>query len=1154
MISCRVQEEPQGVPPILFHCDGIINANVMCAGGLPGRNTDFCCPQIGLNMFRYTTLVWIAALVLCNAANAQDVLINEVDVDNAGSDTAEFIELIGTPNASLDGLLVVAYNGLDDMPYAFFDLDGQVIGDNGFFVIGGPDVPNVDLLMESNLLQNGPEAIGLYMANEADFMGQAMPLVDASLIDALVYGTNDADDPELLALLNPGQMQVNESGVNGSSVDAMARVPNGGVARNTDTYQAQAPTPGESNELVCSGGSIYEINDLDAIAICSNEPFIPYTFGFITETPDPSYALFVASAGGTIVLIPDGDTFSFESLPDGNYTVLGLSYTGTLDEAAFAEGQPVDGVFSDECYSVADFGVPVDIQDCTPPVCFANGLTTVDDGLTNLLMCMEGGNQEVELDFDFDFTDSGFLLYVLADLNNEIIETSNDNVFDLENYGEGEWNIWAVAYTGMLFDATIQPGQPVDQIDADGCTSISTNSVNVVRLDCVSGVGCYDLFISEYIEGSSNNKALEIVNPTTQPIDLSQYTLYVYNNGSTSATNSLTLSGTIAPGDVIVVVSPDAAASWIAYADFISQVTWFSGNDPVALFKNNVQIDGLGEIGYNSSAPIPVTGGNMELHTLRRDVTVTQGTTDWDLGQTQWDVFPANTINGLGFHQFIPCDNSNEPSITFELASEDVEEGQAAVVSVVASNVSGPISVEVTLSSESTATPVTDFDNVLPQTLTFGVGGATVQNIVFLTEDDEEAEETETVELVLNVFTNNVAVGIDTTVVNILDNDQPIPVYTIQEIAQSDETTGIADSLDVYCEIRGLVYGENLRPEALQFTLGDSKDGIQIYTDLENYGYTVNERDSLHVVGTIAQFNGLTQMLADTVIFIQSNLELEDPEEPVVPNEEMESRLMALYCFSLVDPAQWTNVEPGFNVEITNGDVVAEMRIDADVDLFGSAAPEGVFDLLGIGGQFDPDEPYLEGYQIQPRYQADILPLFNADFAVDAGFFVVNNGDTCLVFEPDQNMETQLTATGSADAYNWVVNGTALGAGAAVTFSSDAIGWSAGEAVTVVLEATVGECTYSVERTYCGQVDTSVGEQLNAGVSIFPNPFQENVEWIAGERIELLEVYTLDGRRIVRSYPEDKKGQLNSADWPAGSYVIRLHSRNGTVVRQLIKG
>ena len=74
----------------------------------------------------------------------------------------------------------------------------------------------------------------------------------------------------------------------------------------------------------------------------------------------------------------------------------------------------------------------------------------------------------------------------------------------------------------------------------------------------------------------------------------------------------------------------------------------------------------------------------------------------------------------------------------------------------------------------------------------------------------------------------------------------------------------------------------------------------------------------------------------------------------------------------MFDPSQWTNLNSGFDVDVTNGVDNFVMTIDADTDIFGTTVPEGTFNLIGIGGQFDRDAPFTDGYQIIPRYQPDI--------------------------------------------------------------------------------------------------------------------------------------------------------------------------------------
>ncbi|HSJ84757.1 MAG TPA: ExeM/NucH family extracellular endonuclease [Acidimicrobiia bacterium] len=181
------------------------------------------------------------------------ILINEVDSDTPGVDAAEFVELYGAPNTSLDGLVLVFYNGSGDLTYGSVDLDGVSTDPDGYAVICGEVdatfLPNCDL-DSSVVIQNGPDAVALYEGDATDFPGNRAIITDG-LVDALVYDTDDADDTVLLTLLNPGQPQVNEGGAGDAAAHSNQRCPNGsGGARNTETYAQFAPTVGTEN--VCS--------------------------------------------------------------------------------------------------------------------------------------------------------------------------------------------------------------------------------------------------------------------------------------------------------------------------------------------------------------------------------------------------------------------------------------------------------------------------------------------------------------------------------------------------------------------------------------------------------------------------------------------------------------------------------------------------------------------------------------------------------------------------------------------------------------------------------------------------------------------------------------------------------------------------------------
>lgn len=182
-------------------------------------------------------------------------VINEVDSDNPGTDTAEFVELYdgGAGNTSLDGYALVFFNGSNDTSYMTIDLSGQVTDSNGYFVVCG-DAANVvncdlDVSPDSNLIQNGADAVALYHASANQFPNGSA-ITTNELVDALVYDTNDGDDTGLLPLLNGGQPQVNEGGAGDKDSHSNQRCGEG-IARNSDGYQQLAPTPGVVN--ACGG-------------------------------------------------------------------------------------------------------------------------------------------------------------------------------------------------------------------------------------------------------------------------------------------------------------------------------------------------------------------------------------------------------------------------------------------------------------------------------------------------------------------------------------------------------------------------------------------------------------------------------------------------------------------------------------------------------------------------------------------------------------------------------------------------------------------------------------------------------------------------------------------------------------------------------------
>lgn len=190
------------------------------------------------------------------AASAQTILINEVDADQAGADTAEFVELSDQfkGNTSLDGLVLVFFDGADDASYLSFDLDGWSTNTEGYFVLcnDAANVPNCDLSagIPDNMIQNGADAIALFVGDATAFP-EDTPVTTTNLLDALVYDTNDDDDAALLVLVKPGQPQINEDQRNDKDGHSNQRWSNvTQVALEPEDYTQALPTPGERNVAI----------------------------------------------------------------------------------------------------------------------------------------------------------------------------------------------------------------------------------------------------------------------------------------------------------------------------------------------------------------------------------------------------------------------------------------------------------------------------------------------------------------------------------------------------------------------------------------------------------------------------------------------------------------------------------------------------------------------------------------------------------------------------------------------------------------------------------------------------------------------------------------------------------------------------------------
>jgi hypothetical protein len=159
-----------------------------------------------------------------------------------------------------------------------------------------------------------------------------------------------------------------------------------------------------------------------------------------------------------------------------------------------------------------------------------------------------------------------------------------------------------------------------------------------------------ELFISEYGEGSSNNKWIEIYNPNDFAVNMAGYKVILYSNGATTPSKTLQLTGILAAGEVYVIYNSSAVQAIIDAGDIAHEVTYFNGNDALGLYKGTELLDLIGVIGEapETNWPAGVAGATSEFTLVRKPDVGANAT----FTAAEWNEYPQNTFTYVGAHTF----------------------------------------------------------------------------------------------------------------------------------------------------------------------------------------------------------------------------------------------------------------------------------------------------------------------------------------------------------------------------------------------------------------------------------------------------------------------------------------------------------------------
>ncbi|MES1164478.1 MAG: ExeM/NucH family extracellular endonuclease, partial [Verrucomicrobiota bacterium] len=378
-----------------------------------------------------------------------------------------------------------------------------------------------------------------------------------------------------------------------------------------------------------------------------------------------------------------------------------------------------------------------------------------------------------------------------------------------------------------------------------------------------------DLLFSEYIEGTSNNKALEIYNPTGSAIDLAAggYQVRMYFNGAATAGTTVSLSGTVAAGGVFVLAQASANATILAAANQTSSASWYNGDDAVALYKGTTLVDVIGQVGFDPGTEWGTGLASTADNTLRRKSTVCSGDTngaDVFDPAAQWDGFATDTFGGLGAHSATCA--GGDTAAPFVASSNPTAGGDIATAANLTVTFSEPVTVGASwftlvcsgIPKAATTTggpvtftinPVTDFTNGENCTLT--VLASQVADVDALDPPDNM-----TADFAVTFTARDVCALAFT------------PIYAVQGSGTATPIPGPTTTQGVVVGDYEVPTGANqLRGFYLQDPAGDgnpnTSDGIFVFNGNTN---SVNVGDLVRVSGTAAEFQGQTQISATSVV------------------------------------------------------------------------------------------------------------------------------------------------------------------------------------------------------------------------------------------------------------------------------------------------
>ena len=387
-----------------------------------------------------------------------------------------------------------------------------------------------------------------------------------------------------------------------------------------------------------------------------------------------------------------------------------------------------------------------------------------------------------------------------------------------------------------------------------------------------------------------------------------------------------------------------------------------------------------------------------------------------------------------------------------------------------------------------------------------------------------------------NILGTSAGAANDTVQVSGFANDY---VYSTIDLISTVDANGVAVSMNQLVEVTGVVHCIDFDGNSgYSMTIIDgSAEGINLFSFVDVSGYTSPaEGDSVRVFGVIGQFNGLLQVAADSIELLAQGVALVTPIVVTTLNESTESQYIKMNNLTFVTPI--TTFPTGSNnINVTDGTNTFTIRVDSDTDIPGAAAPQGPFNIIGVGGQFDNSSPYLSGYQLFPCGLASFQPACTTP----SNAATTTSASTGMA-----------TAAGPGITYQWIncVGNTAIAGATSQSYTATATG-----SYAVIVIAGPGPCS---DTSSClALVASTQGLNENAlfdAINVYPNPVSDVLTIDNGSNSILsFIIVDINGKVISAANTVAQSTTISTSNWNKGVYFVKFTSESASAVVKIVK-